>query len=35
MNAYIVELEDLVAELKSQLDDERKQGVNGYHRTWH
>lgn len=35
MNAYIVELEDLVADLKSQLDDERKQGVNGYHRTWH
>jgi hypothetical protein len=35
MNAYIVELENLVADLKSQLDDERKQGVNGYHRTWH
>ena len=35
MNAYIAELEDLVADLKSQLDDERKQGVNGYHRTWH
>lgn len=35
MNAYITELEDLVADLKSQLDNERKQGVNGYHRTWH
>ena len=35
MNAYITELENLVADLKSQLDDERKQGVNGYHRTWH
>lgn len=35
MNNYISELETLVSELKSQLDIERKQGVNGYHRTWH
>lgn len=35
MNNYINELEQLVAELKTQLDNERKQGVNGYYRTWH
>jgi len=35
MNAYITELETLVGVLRSQLENERKQGVNGYHRTWH
>jgi peptidoglycan hydrolase CwlO-like protein len=35
MNEYISKLENLVTTLSNQLESERKQGVNGFYRTWH
>lgn len=35
MNEYISKLENLVTTLSNQLENERKQGVNGFYRTWH
>lgn len=35
MNQYISQLESTLLDLSTQLEHEKKQGVNGFYRTWH
>lgn len=35
LNKYIDDLEKALLHVTEELDKERKQGINGYHRTWH